>query len=315
MSFAAQPRPADVERFLAEHHGAPIAELEPLTGGFWSNAFGYRVGDRRLVLRIGADSAGFEMDRAARSFDRPGLPVPEVLAVGEALGRCYAISVRHTGRFLELVDATEAERAGPAILAMLGALRSVGGNPWPVPWGQAGAPASGAWHTWLHQGLTDDPGRRVSGWRSRLRNDPQLDRLFRACRSEIDQLASACPQRSDLVHGDLLHQNVLVSNDASRVTAVFSWKCSTLGDFLYDVAWCTFWGPWHPGIAAADVWGRISTLTDGADPDLMVDAAVRHRCYLLHIGATHLAWNAWTNNEAELGAMADRLSQVLDAAR
>ena len=48
---------------------------------------------------------------------------------------------------------------------------------------------------------------------------------------------------------------MLVSDDAARVTAVFSWKCAQRGDALYDVAWCTFWGDtFHPGIAALDAF-------------------------------------------------------------
>jgi aminoglycoside phosphotransferase (APT) family kinase protein len=40
-----------------------------------------------------------------------------------------------------------------------------------------------------------------------------------------------------VLHGDLLHGNVLNSQDAKRITAVFSWKCSQRGDFLFDTAW------------------------------------------------------------------------------
>jgi Phosphotransferase enzyme family len=85
----------------------------------------------------------------------------------------------------------------------------------------------------------------------------------------------------DLVHGDLLHGNVLVSPDARRVEAVLSWKCSVRGDFLFDAAWCSFWAPWH-------------------------------HCYELHIGFTHLGWNVWTGNQADLAATARRLAEVLE---
>ena len=46
-----------------------------------------------------------------------------------------------------------------------------------------------------------------------------------------------------MVHGDLLNRNVLVAPDGSRLTAVFDSGCSTYGDFLYEVAWFTFWPP------------------------------------------------------------------------
>jgi hypothetical protein len=68
---------------------------------------------------------------------------------------------------------------------------------------------------------------------------------------------------------------VLVSLDAARVEAVLSWKCSVRGDFLYD-------------------------------------AAARHHCYELHIGFTHLGWNIWTGNQADLTATARRLAGVLE---
>ena len=81
----------------------------------------------------------------------------------------------------------------------------------------------------------------------------------------------ACPERRDLVHGDLLHGNVLVSPDARRVEAVLSWKCSVRGD-----------------------------------------AAARHHCYEPHTGFTHLGWNVWTGNQADLTATARRLAEVLE---
>jgi len=74
------------------------------------------------------------------------------------------------------------------------------------------------------------------------------------------------------------------------------------GDFLYDVAWCTFWAPWHHGIEAVGLWDR----TQRSD-----DAALRHHCYELHIGATHLGWNAWAGDEPALRAVAARTEEVL----
>jgi aminoglycoside phosphotransferase (APT) family kinase protein len=158
--------------------------------------------------------------------------------------------------------------------------------------------------------MVDDPRRRVSGWRPTLAGEPDVDHLFRSCERRIRDLLDACPERRDLVHGDLLNRNVLVSEDASRVTAVFSWKCSVRGDFLYDVAWCTFWAPWHPGIAAIDLWNRTITSPTFA-PDALVDAAVRHHCYELQIGATHLAWSAWTGDHQTLRHVARRTQEVL----
>jgi aminoglycoside phosphotransferase (APT) family kinase protein len=301
---------ADVRAFLSDLHGAEVDEVESLAGGSWSSAYGYRVEDRQLVLRLGTVGEGFEMDRDAMRFDGPDLPVPEVLDVGQALGCSYAVSVRHHGRFLEDVGPEEADVLGSTLVRLLDALRSLPADP-----GRAGI-ATGeerSWHGWLLGALMDDPSRRVSGWRSRIRADADLDRLLGACEHRIQDLLPACPERGDVVHGDLLHRNVLVSEDARRVHAVFSWRCSTRGDFLYDTAWCTFWSAWHPGVAAANVWDRMidSSRRRGAHGDL-TDAAARHHCYELQVGASHLAWNAWTGDDRELRAVAARTAHLLE---
>ena len=294
--------------FLAERHeGRPVRDLEPLSGGFWSSAFAYRTADdRELVVRFGQLLDGFEADRAAMAYAGPDLPVPEVLEVGAAFDGSYAISARAHGRFLEDVTPEESDVAGATIVRLLGALHAV-----PAPTDASVAPDS--WRRFLRDGLVDDPARTVHGWRQRLAEDPALDRLFRACEARVRELSEACTERRDVVHGDLLHRNVLVSEGASRVNAVFSWKCSVRGDFLFDTAWCTFWGHLHPGIAAAAVLGRVTSADwANADPADLVDAEVRHHCYELHIGASHLGWFAWTGDDAGLRALADHTAMLLE---
>ena len=102
---------------------------------------------------------------------------------------------------------------------------------------------------------------------------------------------------------------MLVSEDASTVTGVFSWKRSVRGDFLYDTAYCTFFSPWYPGVGAADPWAvTLSTLT----PEQRRDAGARHHCYELTIGASHLGGYLWTNDEQNLRAAQRRLTEILE---
>ncbi len=307
-----QPYPSleQVSQWLTAHHAAEVTELTLLTGGFWSSAFAYRVGTEAFVLRLSQMSEGFATDAAAMRFRGPDLPVPEVIDLGKAFGFNYAISRRHYGRFVETTAAAEGDAVGKAMGQLLAALRAVPTTKEDrVVWFNPDSSIS--WRRWLRSGLVDDPNAHVSGWRAKLAEIPRIDTLFRICESRIDELLPACPERRDLIHGDLLHQNVLVSDDAAQVTAVFSWKCSAFGDFLYDVAWCTFWSDWHPGIAAADLWQRTLSAPDLSEADLQ-DAAVRHHCYELQIGASHLGWNAWTGNQQELEAVAVALERVLE---
>jgi aminoglycoside phosphotransferase (APT) family kinase protein len=236
--------------------------------------------------------------------------VPRVVVIGQAFGVGYAISERHFGRFLEDVRAEESLRSGPMLRSLLRALRTIEERP---DLSVSGKPADLAprdsWRNHLLTQLVDDGTSATAGWRAALRQHPDLERLFLACAARITELAEACAERRHVVHGDLLYQNVLVSEDASTVTGVFSWKRSVRGDFLYDTAYCTFFSPWYPGVGAADpLAATLSTLT----PDEMRDAGARHHCYELTIGASHLGGYLWTKDEQNLRAAQRRLTEILD---
>jgi aminoglycoside phosphotransferase (APT) family kinase protein len=310
---AANVTDEEVQAFLASRYGR-VEGLERLGGGFWSAAYGFRASERELVARFGTERSWFEADRAATAFAGPDLPVPEVLEVGDGPGGAFAVSVRHYGVYLEQIEPEQYEVAGPMLGRLLDGLYLV---PKPadlaVGWHWSPPGRDLTWRQWLLAALADEPDRPVSGWRTKLAAEPGLDRLFRACEARITSMADACPERRDLVHGDLLSANVLVTPDARSTTAVFSWKCSVRGDFVYDLAWCTYWGGLYPGIAAADPWRQVlNSEVIRAEPAALVDVAARHHCYELQIGASHLGWNIWVGNEPALAENARLLAIVLE---
>lgn len=302
------------QEFLAGKFGA-VEEVRPLSGGFWSSAYSFRQADRELVLRFGAHRDWFEADQAAVAFASPELPVPEVVEIGDVFDGTYAISVRHYGINLEDVRPDQSDAAGPMLASLLAALFNVPKSPdMPVGWHSQPPNRDLTWRGWLSGQLVDDPDDEVHGWRAPLAAQSELDRVYRAGEARVRDLIEACPERRDLVHGDLLHANVLVAEDASRPNAVFSWKCSARGDFLFDTAWCTFCAAiWYPGIAAADPLGRVrqepSMVDDG---DAWIDASARHHCYELHIGLTAMAWNVWVDDSVALQQIATQLAVVLE---
>lgn len=300
--------PSEIRDWLASRHRSEIRGLEALPAGYWSAAFGYEVDGRELVLRVGTQPEGFVMDRLAHEYRRPGLPIPECSTSAKCSEWRTRISTRFRGRFLELLTPGEAATARPAVLGLLDALRTVAApDGAPSCWYGEGGRGS-TWRRWLMDSLVDDPRHTVNGWRATIAADRDLDRLYRACEQRIGQLLEACPERRELVHGDLLNRNVLISEDAKDITAVFSWKCSVRGDGLYDVAWCDFWSPWHPGIAALELWPATRALRSVGEA-----AEARHHCYLLHIGVRHLGFHAWTGDDRERRAVAARTAEVLEA--
>ena len=175
--------------------------------------------------------------------------MPQVREVGANAvrpGLCH-LGAQPRGGSLEDTPAGQADALTPTLTRLFLALYSVPAGPdAPVAWHRAG-PHAGSWREFLLRGPADDPGNLVHGWSAALAGDRELAALSVAAAGRVRALAEACRERRNLVHGDLLHGNVLVSPDARRVQAVRSWKCSVRGDFLFDAAWCSFWAPFHPG--------------------------------------------------------------------
>lgn len=285
----------EAQSFLGRYHGSAVDVIEELSGGAWSAAFGYRTGDDDLVARFGRERSWFENDRHMYAFASEDLPIPRVRDVGEVMdGMSFAISERAFGRFLEDIDPAESAALSAVVARLLRALRE-------APAEEVGY----TWRQWLLSGL-DREGHNAEWW-ARIAENRAVAPIADEALSRVCELLDACPEKSELVHGDLLSRNVLVSEDVSAVRAVFSWKCSARGDALYDIAWLTFWGAWGlPGIAAIDPW---SLRTDDATPD----AAIRHHCYELHIGATHLCWNVQIGDAEGLNDIARQLSALLES--
>ncbi|MEM7799608.1 MAG: aminoglycoside phosphotransferase family protein [Chloroflexota bacterium] len=305
------PKLEEISAWLNKKYSTSVTGLSPIAGGFWSAAYTFTHDSVEYVLRFNESGEGFAIDTAAMRFASTHLPVPEVTETGETLGLQYAISKRHYGQFIEETEAQEGDAVGSALAHLLVALRAAPTTKEDVVvWYDPDVAGDLTWRGWLTSGLIDNPDNVVSGWRAKLAAIEPIDTLFNTCEARIHELLPFCPERRDLIHGDLLHQNVLVSEDASEVTAIFSWKCSALGDFLYDVAWCTFWKDWHPGIAASDIWNRTLAAADLTQEDLR-HARLRHHCYELQIGATHLGWNAWVDNRDDLEAVAAVLKRTL----
>lgn len=303
----------EARAFLTRRYRA-VEEVHPLGGGAWSSAYSFVLAGRPLVARFGARRDWFEADRKAMAFSSPELPIPEVLEIGTALGGAYAISARHYGTYLENVRPDQSATAGPMLVSLLAALFRVSEDAGsPVGWHLEPPRNDLTWRRWLSERIVDDRRHEVHGWRSTISAQRELDRLFRACEARVSELLSACPERRDLVHGDLLHGNVLVSEDTTRPRAIFSWKNSVRGDFLFDTAWCTFCSALYPGIAALDLWALVNRHPAfREDPEALVHAPLRHHCYELNIGLGALAWNTWVGNEQLLRTIAAHLTALLD---
>ena len=229
--------PASLVREAVEARLGPVSDFEPLPEGLVSQVFAFRRGGEAFVVRVGLDRAGYEKDAfVARTFARPGLPVPEVIAiepVGEGLTLC--VSRRAAGMRLHDAPLADAERLAPALLGVLDALgradiAALEG------FGTFDARGHGRCASWREHLLRFNAG--ADAWLSRL---PAADAAATArALAEIERLAPAAPVVRGLVHGDLGGANLIVYG--AQVTGVIDWDRALAGDPAYDAANLFFWG-------------------------------------------------------------------------
>ncbi len=299
------------EKFLFARFGQEVTGIVPIRHGEWSRAYEFSRGGIGYIVRISALREDFEKDRLAARYNSPDLPVPAIVELGAAFDGFYAISERAPGDHLDSLDEGAVRRLLPRLFAALDDARcaDLSSTQGFGVWDGDGRAPHASWRDALLDVAIDRPLKRTFGWRARLAASPTGAGPFEEAFERMAALAGHCPEARHLVHSDLLHYNVLVTHD--RITAVIDWGSSIYGDFLYDLAWLSFWSPWYPA------WSRIDFAREGAvhyeSIGLRVPSfAERLRCYELHIGLDGQAYNAFRGDWADLDATARR---TLDLAR
>lgn len=269
-----------------------VAEVESLTGGVFSRAYGFTSGGRDYVLRLSAAPHAAEAfakdDYAARRFASRSLPIPQVIRIESSGGMEYAISERAAGKTLSDCSPSERSEALPAVLDALDAIggTDVGSSRGYGSWGADGNATFASWPDFLAAIADDEPAGFYRHWR-RLFRESFLERdVFETVYGTMLSLAMACPDTRGLIHEDFQLENVLI--DGNRVSGVIDWANAMYGDPLYDVARLAWWsaqpGWWY------DDGGAALRARFGAAPRYDTRVA----CYQCHMGLNDLRYYAKT---------------------
>ncbi len=232
--------------FLVAHLGEPVADVTPLTGGYFSHAFAFAWRDGQYVVRFASARENFDKDRFAHEhFASASLPIPRVLDIGTTgtEGEFFAISERARGVLFQQWGAARQEAALPAFIATLDRIHraDVGETSGYGGFDAQGVGQSASWRAYL-LGLYDETLPHFwHGWRSLFRASFLERDLFERGYARMLTLLDHCPEGRALVHNDYMGENVLT--DGRTITGVIDWGNAFYGDCLYDVASLSLWLP------------------------------------------------------------------------
>jgi hygromycin-B 4-O-kinase len=285
-----------IRRFARDHLGADAEDIQPLTGGFFSNAFAFSAAGNAYIIRLNAEVHAVESfakdDYAWRHFASPSLPIPRIVATGTRENTAWAISERMAGRTLN--DCTPAVRRAvlPALLDTLDAIgqvdvsRSDGYG----DWDGTGRGRFASWIDFLASAIDNHPDGFYTNWHEYFETSFLERDLYGAVYRQMLQLAEQIPDQRALVHNDYQLENVLT--DGQQITGVIDWANALYGDPLYDVAWLR-WQSANPGWWYDDGTAILDTRYGG-----LPGYAERIACYQCHIGLDHLRFYTRTDNRA-----------------
>ena len=287
---------SDVHEFLSQHVGRGVTDISrTVHQGEWSQAFQYRDGNSERIVRFSELDEDFRKDRFAYIFSSSQLPIPQILDIGEAYGGYYAISVKADGDPIDNLGQSDVLSTLPQLLDLLDALRlvDVSGTTGYGTWKSDGNAPHASWRDSLLDVAQDRPHERFSGWKRKLAASPVGTEFFCRAYEQLVSLADFCPEDRHLIHADLLHFNLLVSNN--QVTSVINWGCAKYGDSLYDLAWLSFWAPWFPSMSGID-FKRESQRRYRSSHIQVPCFEERMRCYEIHIGLDNLVYSSFREN-------------------
>ena len=292
-----------IRAFLSERFEL-VSDVEELQPGGWSSAYSFRSGQHDLILRVGDHAEDFNKERYASTWHVAGVPVPEVLDLGEAFNGFYIVSQRHEGQKLADLDPSRVPRAIESLFEVVVAMRQIrlpgrGFGIWRTP--DCNAPAT-TWGEHLRSVGSRDESRLV-GWRRKLAAHPRANSAFQQGCAVVEELTTDLPDTRGLVHADLLLNHLVDGDDG--VTAVFDWGNALAGDPLYDIAWILYCIPWFQAIDRRHVLALARRHFPNDDVDRLLPL------YELHIGVASLQYQAFAEELASLETSTASISTLL----
>ncbi len=291
--------------FLQGQYQTEVTNLQFITGGEGSQAFSFEVDGGQYVIRVNRHSAeGFKKDEYAyKHFNFESIPIPEILNIGQMdNGYYFAISKKVDGILARDVPKENIADYVTPSAAVLEAIHAI-----PIDsttgygkWDSTGNGAHSTWKEFLKKvdmyavGNDENPSLFTNSF---LEQDV-WNELFQHFVSALEY----CPEGRWLLHGDYGFDNLFVKE--GKVVGVIDWEHSMYGDFLYDVAWLSFWSQ---GFGYKE-WYKNYYQSQGKQ---IPHFEKRLLCYELYIGLGSLSFYAYSNQKDKYERSKTRLYAII----
>lgn len=263
-----------VLNFLKSNFAQDIQSLTAIKEGETSQAFSFSSKDREFVIRVHSKKHGFEKDRYAHDhFNSQRIPIPKTFQIGQLSNKFYcSITQKAEGKIIDHFEKEEIRQFIPELINVLDSIHGFNiGDTQFGDWEIDGKAPETSWKNYLLKLVEEFEDYKNKTPENTLLEQEVVHKIL----ARYKQLVGYCPNIRHLVHGDYGFNNLL--SDGKKITSVIDWELSKYGDFLYDVAWLSFW---ETTIDYADIFLKHYQEKDVSVPNLHE----RILCYKLHFG-------------------------------
>jgi len=227
-----------VEGFLISKYGPVVSKPQLLKGGEMAQALSFTADGKEYVIRLYKKDYSFEKDNYAyKNFYNSKILIPRILEIGKFDQELfYAISELAKGQTIDTFPQLVKKELLPQILQIHDEIRNtkIVGNGYGHWEADGNAPFS-SWKDFLLTAKDDV----FNNWDTLYSKTFLEQDVIETLSLKITQLAEFAPEERHLIHGDFGGNNMTA--ESGKITGVLDWGESKYGDFLYDVAWISFW--------------------------------------------------------------------------
>lgn len=294
-----------VINFLKDNFSKDISDFTVINGGEGSQAYSFSTPDNHYIIRINRHTdAGFKKDEYAfKNFSSPHIPIPEIYKIGKIDENLFfCISQKVPGKILDLLSPEETAIINSKIFEVLDNIHdtdisnTTGFGGWDINGNAKGK-------SWKNEILGVSVDTIGTADKAGLFESSFLEKDFwDIAYSKLSELVTYCPEERFLVHSDFGFNNTL--SDGKEITGVIDWENSSYGDFLYDIAWLSFWSKTNYQELYLE-----HAKSRGVD---IPNYDKRMLCYKLFIGLGSLSFFAYSNQKDKYNKAKETISNLLD---